>query len=384
MSGAASVKVVLDVDPISPPLTGIGRYTLELARGLAADRRVTDLRFFSYGRWVENPETLLQPDRAAVALRRSVPFRSLARRVYRGLNGWRFTRQMRRLPNFVYHSPNYSLLPFNGPSVVTVHDLSIIRHPDYHPRERVEFLGRELPLSLSRASCVVTDSEFVRDELEELFGFPKSRSQAVYLGVDPSFRARGEAEVAGTLASFGLRYRGYVLIVATVEPRKNLMRLLQAFMNLPMAVRRNFPLVLAGMRGWHVSDIREAIDKLVADGEAMTLGFVDEADLPSLYSGAAVFAFPSLYEGFGLPALEAMAAGTPVIASSTSSLPEVVGDAAVTVDPLSVESISESLRALLADEPRRAELSVRGLARAAQFSWERCVARTVDVYCRVG
>lgn len=378
------MNVVLDVDPISPPLTGIGRYTLELARGLAADKRVENVRFFSYGRWVDNPETLLEPDRAAVALRRSIPFRSLARRVYRGLNGWRFMRQMRHLPGYVYHSPNYSLLPFNGPAVVTVHDLSIIRHPGFHPRERVEFLGRELPLALSRAACVVTDSEFVRDELEELFSFPKSRSQSVPLGVDPSFRARSEAEVTATLERFGLRYRAYVLVVATLEPRKNLMRLLQAFASLPDELRRSFPLVLAGMRGWHVSEIREEIDKRVAAGEAIPLGFVDEADLPNLYSGAALFAFPSLYEGFGLPALEAMAAGTPVVASAVSSLPEVVGDAAAMVDPLSVESIAEGLRGLMTSESRRAELARLGLARAAQFTWRRCVERTVDVYQRVG
>lgn len=378
------MNVVLDVDPISPPLTGIGRYTLELARGLRSDPRVGELRLFSYGRWVDDPESLLAPGRASVALKRSIPFRSVARAAYRKFSALRFQGQMAKLSNFVYHSPNYSLLPYAGPSVVTVHDLSVVRHPEFHPRERVEFLGRELPRALRQAACVLTDTDFVRAELAELYGVPPSRSRTVYLGVDPGFGPRSAHEAQPVLERLGLGYRAYLLSVATVEPRKNLGRLVQAFGSLPRSTRRAFPLVLAGARGWGDGTLQREIQPLLDSGEIVVLGFVNEPDLPALYGGATAFVYPSLYEGFGLPVLEAMACGTPVITSGTTSLPEVTGDAARIVDPLSVESIREAVMALLDDESGRLELAERGIGRAARFTWARCVEQTVDAYCHVG
>lgn len=377
------MNVVLDVDPISPPLTGIGRYTLELARGLRGDSRVGELRFFCRGRLIEDPERLLEEGSAAAAIRRSVPFRSLARTIYRKLNGWRFGSQMASLPKSVYHSPNYTLMPYNGPSVVTVHDLSIVRHPQFHPRERVEFLRRELPKALTQAACVLTDSDFVRHELAEIYGVPLARSRTVYLGVDSSFGPVGVAESAPVLERLGLRHASYLLSVATVEPRKNLFRLIRAFAALPTSTRQAFPLVLAGARGWGDTSLRAEIEPLLLAGEAVVLGYVQQSDLPSLYSGAAAFVYPSLYEGFGLPALEAMACGAPVITSGTTSLPEVVGSAARLVDPLSIESIREAIAALLSDEEARATLTRLGLAQASRFSWARCVEQTVDVYSSV-
>lgn len=377
------MNVVLDVDPISPPLTGIGRYTLELARGLRADHRVRELRMFCRGRWIEDPERLLEAGSAAAAIRRAVPFRSLARTIYRSLNGRRFGSQMAKLPDCVYHSPNYTLMPYNGPSVVTVHDLSIVRHPEFHPRERVEFLSRELPKALSQAACVLTDSDFVRTELAEIYGLPASRSRTVYLGVDTNFVPVIRSEAEPVLQRLGLRHSSYLLSVATVEPRKNLFRLIRAFAALPASTRQAFPLVLAGARGWGESSLRAEIEPLVNSGEAVVLGYVQQTDLPSLYSGAAAFLYPSLYEGFGLPALEAMACGTAVIAAGTTSLPEVVGEAARLVDPLSIDSIRDAISSLLSDDAARASLARRGLAQAGRFSWARCVEQTVDAYSSV-
>jgi glycosyltransferase involved in cell wall biosynthesis len=374
------MKVVLDVDAISPPVTGIGRYVLELTRGLARDPRITDLRFFSLGRWVDDPEKLLDRRRPAAMLRPRLPMRRLLRSAYWRFSQWRFRKNARQLSGFIYHSPNFLLMPFSGLSVGTVHDLSFLRHPQFHPRERVEFLRRQLPRSLARASHIITDSEFVRSEVQELLGVDRSRTSAIALGVDPSFRQFNADECFEVLARHGLRYKQYLLIVATIEPRKNFRRLLQAFRSLPAGLRGEFPLAIAGDAGWLSADVQQQIAALVAQREAVRLGFVAEDELPMIYSGAAGFAFPSLYEGFGLPVLEAMAAGVAVVASDGTSIPELAEQACLLVDPYSIESIAAGLRTLLTDEPKRRMLEQSGLRRARQFTWDRCIERTIDVY----
>ena len=377
------MKVVLEVDPISAPLTGIGRYTLALARELRHEPRVSELRFLHRGRRIDNPERLLAGGQAAALARRHLPLRSLARRVYRGFNGWRLRQQARALRGFIYHSPNYTLLPFEGRSVVTVHDLSFLRYPEFHPAERIAFLAREFPKALARADQVITDSAYVADEIRARLGVPRERLSVVPLGVDPVFRPHTEAACAATLHRLGLRWRGYLLIVATIEPRKNFERLLAAFASLPAPLRRAFPLAVAGSAGWRTAQVHQTLSRLEAAGEAMALGYVDEDSLPQVYSGAAAFAFPSLYEGFGLPALEAMACGTPVVASSASALAEVLGEAAEIIEPESVASIAQGLARVLDDPQRRDALSGLGRAQAAGFTWARCARQTVDVYTRI-
>lgn len=373
------MKVILDVDAISPPLTGMGRYTLELARGLLRAERVTDARFFTLGRWVDDPESLLRVG-AVAALRRNIPFRRQARWGYRHFNQWRFRRQIGQMTDYIYHAPNNNLMVFPGAAVVTVHDLSFLRHPEFHLRERVDFWQREIPKTVARASHIITDSEFSRGEIMELLGVSADRVSAVHLGVDAAFRPELEQDCAAVLSKYGLRYKRYSLIVATIEPRKNFQRLLQAFESLPTQLRKEFPLAVAGDKGWLSEEIHATIVRLVSQGEAVKLGFVAEADLPMVYSGAAVFAYPSLYEGFGLPVLEAMACGAAVLSSDCSSIPEVAGEACLLVDPYSTESIAAGLYTLLSDEAARQNYEQTGLIRAGAFSWNNCVNQTIDVY----
>ena len=378
------MKIILDVDAVRPPLTGIGRYVLELSRGLLRrDPRVSEVRFFSSGRWVDDPGQLLDGAGPVAMLRRRVPLHRFLRARYRQFREWRFATEVKHLSGFIYHAPNYLMMPFAGPSVVTVHDLSFLRHPEFHPRERVDFLRRELPLSLARATHIITDSEFVRGEVSDLLKIDPARITSVSLGVDRSFRRFAMQECVGTLARLGLRHKGYLLIVATLEPRKNFRRLLQAFRSLPTALRKEFPLAVVGDGGWLSADVQASIGQLEADREAIRLGFVPQADLPIVYSGATAFAFPSLYEGFGLPVLEAMAAGVAVVASDNSSIPELAGSACLLVDPYSCESIASGLATLLTDQPRRRTLEEYGLRRASEFSWDRCTEQTIGVYAQL-
>jgi glycosyltransferase involved in cell wall biosynthesis len=378
------MKVVLNVDAITAPLTGIGRYALELARGLAVHPRVDALRLYSAYQWVDDPGHALSANRAIASVRRHVPFKSVALEAYTRLRSGLFRWHTRRMRGWLLHTPNYVLMPFDGPAATTVHDLSWIHHPDAHPRERVRFLERHLPRSLEQAARVFTDSAFVAAELETRLGVPRAKVRVVPLGVDARFHPRARAECAPALARHGLADRDYLLVVATLEPRKNLEGLARAYARLPAATRARHPLVVAGARGWLAAGLEQALAPLEARGEVIRLGYVDEDELPLLYAGAHAFAFPSFYEGFGLPVLEAFASGVPVLTSSGSALEEIAqasnGPVALCVDPGDEGALAAGLERLLEDAAWRAHATPAAIAHARSFSWQRCVERTLDVY----
>ena len=207
-----------------------------------------------------------------------------------------------------------------------------------------------------------------------------NKVEAIPLGVDAAFAPQAPEALAPTLERLGLQPGAYLLCVATLEPRKNISRLIDAFLGLPAPVRTRYPLVLAGAPGWHGEALAERIRDLPRGGQVVQLGYVAQADLPALYAGARLFAFPALYEGFGLPVLEAMASGVPVVTSNCSSLPEVAGDAALLVNPEDTDALRLALAQGLEDDAWRSAARERGLARAAQRSWAQCVARTLALY----
>jgi alpha-1,3-rhamnosyl/mannosyltransferase len=374
------MRVIFNVDAITAPLTGIGRYALELARGLATHAAIEELRLYSAYQWVDDPTHALAANRTIAALRRNVPFKAQALELYTHLRGALFRLHTRQLRGWLLHTPNYVLMPFDGPAVTTVHDLSWLSFPEAHPPERVRFLEKHLPRTLERANLVLTDSDFICAEIESRFGLPPSKIRVVPLGVDAAFHPRAREELAPTLARHGLESVPYLLVVATLEPRKNLVRLVRAYAALPRALKTRHPLVIVGARGWLNAELERAIAPLEAEGAARRLGYVEERDLPLLYAGAHAFAFPSLYEGFGLPVLEAMASGVPVLTSTASSLPEVAGDTALAIDPFDENALRRGLERLLEDAEWRAPAVERGIARARAYTWERCVDSTVDAY----
>jgi glycosyltransferase involved in cell wall biosynthesis len=377
------MRVIFNVDAITAPLTGIGRYALELAHGLKTHAAIEELRLYSAYRWVDDPTHALRANRTIAALRRSVPFKTEALELYTRLRGALFRLHTRRLRGWLLHTPNYILMPFDGPALTTVHDLSWLSYPEAHPIERVRFLDRHLPRSLERANLVLTDSEFIAAEIASRFALSRAKIRVVPLGVDPSYRPRTSEETASVLARYGLKADEYLLVVATLEPRKNLARLVRAYAALPGALQSQHPLVIVGARGWLNNELERAIAPLESAGKARRLGYVAERELPLVYAGAHAFAFPSLYEGFGLPVLEAMSSGVPVLTSNVSSLPEVAGDAALTVDPRDDAAMTAGLERLLKDSSWRVTAAARGIARARQFPWSRCVDSTVDAYREV-
>jgi len=393
-----SMRVVLNVQSLAPPLTGIGRYTLQILRALSASERIDQLHCFAEWGWM-NPDRVLHdtlstgcPAVTAAGYWSQTPTRTRLRRMVRAVPGayplrcrmrdLAFLWRARSLGAAVYHEPNYVLRPFHGSRVLTVHDISHLRYPGFHPVERVRHLEKRLPASLRQADQVITVSMFSKKELVGVLGVPAEKVTAIPLGVDPACRPRNAGETAPLLNKLGLEHGFYLLVVATMEPRKNVPRLVRAFADLPEAVRRRFPLVIAGAPGWGPRFHPPELPALEAKGQIRRLGYVPDAELPLLYAGAGGFAFPSLYEGFGLPPLEALASGVPVLTASVASLPEVVGDAALLVNPEDTADIRDGLHRLLTDADFRARANHAGPKQAAGFTWDKCATDTIAVYGR--
>ncbi len=240
-----------------------------------------------------------------------------------------------------------------------------------------------LPRSLGVAKHIVTDSEFIKKEINALLGIPKKRITSVRLGVDDTFKPRDNQVLAKRLKTFNLEPKKYILSVGTLEPRKNLLSLLLAYERLPASIQSRWPLAIVGMRGWKDRKIANGIELLERRGIIRLLGYIPDEILPFVYAGAALFVYPSIYEGFGLPPLEAMASGVPTVVSNRASLPEVVGDAGLCVEPDDVDSISQLLISLLGDSHKRDQMIELGVERAKQFTWQACAEKTYTVYKKV-
>ena len=376
-----SFQVAFNGSALLSPLTGVGQYSKCLAEQLVAANQA-ELHFFYAAIWSQDIRT--GPIKEIGAIKQFIKnFVPQPYRVSRAVQQWRFNLGIKRIRPHLYHEPNFLPFQFDGPTVITAHDLSWIRFPETHPSERVAVMNELFPRSLAAASHILTDAEFVRQEIIEEFGVAPTRITAVPLGARPIFRPRSADECAAALLEHGLRYRGYILCVGTLEPRKNLELAIRAYAGLPPAVRRQYPLVTVGMRGWLTSGLESVMQPLVSSGELRPLGYTSDETLAALYASALTLVYPSLYEGFGLPPLEAMASGTPVIVSDRSTLPEVVGDAGVIIDARDEVALRDALRRFADDSAFWHDRATASLQRASGFSWQRCAEQTLDVYRRV-
>ncbi len=366
------MKLILAVDAIVPPLTGIGRYTWELARYYTMPESGLDRpRFFFAGHWVENPASLLHPAISAAKPRRRIG------QLPRMPASWRRWNMRRQMEGHVFHSPNYFLPEAVDGGIVTVHDLSVFKYPETHPAERLRHFEQGFASTLRRAAHLITDSEATRAEVVEYFGWPREKVTSIGLGAPAEFGPRTHGEIVAALAQHGLTPGGYALCVSTLEPRKRVDRLLEAYVALPSALRSRYPLVLAGSKGWLSDNLQAQIALGQSEGWLHYLGFVPESLLPLLYAGARAFLYPSVYEGFGLPVLEALTSGVPTLTSDCSSLPEVAGGAAWLVEPDHHEALRDGIELVLTDESWRANAIRRGLQVAAAHSWQQCATKTL-------
>ena len=361
------------------PHTGIGSYTRNLGNALLASEGVEPQFFYGYGWSAEVRQAGLT---GAASLRTSllkiIPRPYWLMRL--GVQQRCFTSGARKLALELYHEPAFFPFRFAGKTVITIHDLSPLRHPETHPVERVRQFETRLPWAVGVAAKIIVDSHFVKREVMDLLHVDEKRIRPIHLGVTAQFHPRPPAATGARLAEYGLTHGAYVLAVGTLEPRKNLVEALEAHAQMNEAQRQRFPLVIAGPKGWLAEALERRIEAAERRGEVRWLGYVPAADLPLLYAGARLLVYPSLYEGFGLPVLEAMASGVPVVASNRASLPEVAGDAAMMIEPGDATRLRDAMLALLEDEREAARRVALGLSQAARFTWQACAQQTLQVY----
>jgi glycosyltransferase involved in cell wall biosynthesis len=364
------LKIGVDARLLSRPLTGIGRYTLEMCRALS---KVENISLCLYSPAPFRPDAILDLDKVNVRTGSwdSGVLRQLWSETY--LPKWAANDAVD-----VFWGPAHRLplrLPKSMARVVTIHDL-VWKYAGDTMRPLSRLLERyQVPLAVRAADAVIVDSGSTAKAVREEFGIDYDKLNVVHLGVnlvaiEPPF---------SSLQQFGID-RPYFLFVGTIEPRKNLIRLLTAYANLAQSVKEQAVLVIAGGEGWGSINIHDAVDSLGLKDKVHLLGYVDEPSLAGLYANAQFLAMPSLYEGFGLPLVEAMANGVPVLTSDNSSMPEVAGNAGLLVDAKDVDSISDGLNQLITNKELRSRLAANAKINAERFSWDESAERVLAVF----
>ncbi|MBI2886692.1 MAG: glycosyltransferase family 4 protein [Chloroflexi bacterium] len=375
------MRIGIDYTTAAQEGAGIGRFTRELVAALLAEGPQHEYVFLA-PRGSRPPFVVASCPQARWA---ALPVSARAAAVF-----WQRARlpvpvEWFTGPLDIFHATDYVLPPLRAAQgVVTIHDLSFLRHPEYAEPSLARYLLGAVPRALERARLVLADSEFTKEELVTCLGLPPERVAVVYGGVSDAFHPVEDPE---TRADLQRRYqlpKDYLLTVCRLEPRKNLPGVLRAYRVLLDRGVTVMPLAIGGSRGWGYGPIFQTVADLGLERHVRFLGYVPEQDLPPLLSGAAAFLYPSFYEGFGLPPLEAMACGTPVVASNVASLPEVLGDAALLVAPADTEGIADAISRLVRDAGLRERLRQQGLARARRFSWAAAARQLLAAYQQAG
>jgi glycosyltransferase involved in cell wall biosynthesis len=375
------MKITVDISPAVHHHAGLGRYAHELLAALTALDLVDEYSAFYYVTHEnERPDPPLDRVPAKIARLPAKPWRMSVLLAY-----FAGTTMDRWLPESdIFHATDHLLPPLRGSrSVFTIHDLIFRFFPEYHLPLNRWYLSLMLPRFVKRADSIIAVSESTRRDALRLLQIPPEKITVIYEGVNPAFRPlKDAAQLASVCAKYHLPSR-FMLYLGTIEPRKNLVTLLEAYHALHQRGGATPALVVAGRKGWLYQPVFDRVRELGLEGRVYFTDYIHSADAPTLMNAAEVFVFPSLYEGFGLPPLEAMACGTPVICSNASSLPEVVGEGGILFQPRDVGGLVAAIESVLSDERLRAQLCARGLAQASRFSWERAARETLFVYRRV-
>lgn len=371
------MRIGIDYTPAVRQGAGIGRYTRGLIGALAELDRENSYRLFVAARGVSTA---------------SVPRAANWRPCLAPLTDRETSLLWQRLrlplpvelflgPLDLFHSPDFVLPPvLRARTVLTVHDLSFLRVPQYaHPVLRA-YLERVVPRSVRRADLILADSENTRRDVMELLSVPGERVRVIYPGVEARFRrVTDPAVLAAVRARYGLE-RPFILGLGTLEPRKNWPGLIEAYGRLVRRARVPHDLVIVGGKGWLYEPIFQKVEELGLGQRVRFAGHARDEDLPALYSLAACLAYPSFYEGFGIPVIEAMACGTPVVTAPISSLPEAGGEAALYAEPGDADALADALERAIGDEALRGRLRQAGQVQASRFTWQGAAAQLLAAY----
>lgn len=370
------MRLALNASILRAPRTGIGQYLVELVQALAVDPQL-ELALFNGWSWQSELPAAALPgySRASGLIKRWVPNAYAVRRM---IEQRRFDRGCAGAD--LYHDPSLWPFEFEGPMVMTLHDLTHVHFPETQPVDRLREIERHALRSVERSRRILVDSQFVGDEVCRHYGISTERVVVAPLGCAARFYPREAEQLLVPLQALDLEPGRYLLCVGTLEPRKNLQLALRAYQRLPVPLRERYPLVIAGMPGWRPEQLAEPLQRAMAGGQVRLLGYQHDTTIAELLAGARALVFPSLYEGFGLPVLEAMASGTPVILTQSSALPEVAGEAGTYIDAQDDRACAEAMQRLIEDQAYWQLKRDAGLLRSQAFSWQRCAQITASVY----
>jgi glycosyltransferase involved in cell wall biosynthesis len=373
------MRVGIDGYPLAEPRTGVGHYTLELARALALISPTDDFELVSPAPF--DPAAQNEIELAGLSnLHTSTPKASSIRGHWWSIG---LPLYARRAGFDLFHGTNFDVpLWQRRHSVVTIHDLSAILYPETHRARMVRRSRLRLPLVVRIADMIITPTESVKREICQHLGVREDKVRAIPSAARPSFQPMPFPETAAIRKRLGVADE-FLLFVGTLEPRKNLLTLLRAFAQIVSQTTLRPQLVIAGGEGWLMDGMFDFIRQADLSGRLVLTGYLSDEDLRALYSSCRVFVYPSIYEGFGLPPLEALACGAPVIAGRIAALQETLGNAARLVEPLDVDALAGNLIELLEDETQRLRLAAAGPEQAARFSWAKTARLTLDVYERL-
>ncbi len=374
--------------------TGVGHYTAEMLRCVRQQAGEDVIDTFP-GKWGRRMHDIWSRYRRVhIPAAGNTPSEksgvSVRQRLFHGIRACGRTarrllfRQLCRLKKYdLYHEPNFLPMPCDCPTVTTLHDLSVILHPEWHPAERVAQFEKYFRHGLSQCSHFFTVSEFVRWEVIQTLGLPPSKVTRTYNGVRPCFVPMSQTEVTVVLRRLGLPLR-YLLYVGTIEPRKNIMTLLRAYCALPERIRSDWPLLLVGGWGWNAGDVADFLESGGRQRGVLYCPYVPEGSLTALYNGARALVYPSLYEGFGLPPVEMLACGGAVLASTAGALVETVGQKAHLTEPMDLDGWRWAMQRIIEEDDWWQALRRGAVEAAKPFTWEQCAADTLQVYRRLG
>ena len=368
-------RIAIDVIPLLGRLTGVGHYIDELVHHFS--RMVPEYEYtYYYGYY---SKTILKSIKGIHGIKDFLLRVPVLRTGLRAVKG---TVAKYHPAEFdLYFEPNFIPLDIKAKRIVTtVHDFSFQLFPEAHPKDRVRYFAKNFLRNIRRSTHIITDSDCTKAEAMEILQVPAEMITPIHLGVDHDvFKIYDKGALESCRDEFALPEK-FVLFVGAREPRKNLDRLVRAYAELPEQIQNEFNLVLVGPRGWGKGD---PSSRKKLGNRVIVLDYVETQKLALIYNLASIFVYPSLYEGFGLPPLEAMACGCPVVVSRAASLPEVCADAAYYVDPKDTQSIAEGMYKVLFEEELRRSLIEKGKARAKRFTWERTARETLAVFAEV-
>lgn len=373
------MKIGLDIRSLLAPKTGVGYYTYHLANSLLKLDEVNEYHLFYFNFLRRKNSLNFKQKNAFIKEIKAVPGR-VCNQIWRYFDFPKidlFTKEMD-----VFHFPNFTITPLKkGKVILTVHDLSFVKYPQFTEPKNLKFLKKLFIKSINRADLILTVSEFTKNELQDVFNIKDEKIAVVYNGVEDIFKNKIDA---AALKKVKLKYslpEKYIFHVGMLEPRKNITSLIKAY-HLSRGRHKDFPykLVIVGRKGWHYEQIFATVKNLDLQKEVIFTGYVEHNDLPLLYQGGDLLVYPSIYEGFGLPVLEAMASGIPVICSAKSSLPEVAGEAALLCSGNTPEDISLKIEEVLNSEQLPKEMAAQGIRQAEKFSWEKSAQKVLALY----